>query len=476
MTLDKIKKIALMDEWIGDLDTPVSAYLKLSHSFDKNGSFLLESVTGGEQVARYSFIGFLPFLEFCARQEFTSIRTDASIFNEPTTDPFCQLQTVLDALEITGLQDNLPDMIGSVVGYFAWESMQFIESLSFRHPSCAPLAHFVLPSLLVVFDHAKRKLLIITFVNPGYESDGHLLLKAVKTVLCTPASLALLPLPNTPQQTVFDHVISNMDKSTFMSRVDQTKSHIFEGDIFQLLLSQKFFVPQQKSALDVYRNLRLINPSPYMFFMDFGRYQLVGSSPEILVKNQNGLATVRPIAGTRARIIGEESRLIQELMSDQKERAEHMMLVDLGRNDLGRVCEVGSIHVNRLMEIEQYSHVLHMVSHITGQLRSDQSSLDLLKATFPAGTLSGTPKIKAIDLIEQLEPDARGVYGGALGYIHPKGNMDLCIAIRTVYIEDQLCCVQAGAGIVADSIASAEYEETQNKAKGMLQACIGSVS
>ena len=465
-------RLPLVRELAGDLDTPVSAYLKLAQAFDPHGSFLLESVTGGDKIARYSFLGFNPFCELKANPEQLVIRRGDHIETR-AGNPIDALQTLLAQYTLPLDHLNLPSLVGGSVGFFSWESVAHIEPVAFRHsPSTVPMAHFVFPSLMLVFDHAKRKLMLIVLAEIGKESDGHLLLKAIEKVLQTPLTAPLISVPPAASDDLFDHVTSNFSKEDFLKTVETAKRHIFEGDVFQLLLSQKFQVPQTKAPLDIYRALRLINPSPYMFFMNFGSYQLAGSSPEILVKLENRTATLRPIAGTRPRIFGKEQALIDDLLKDEKERAEHIMLVDLGRNDLGRVCESGTICVDKLMEIETYSHVLHIASNVTGTLNSEKTAFDLLKATFPAGTLSGAPKIKAIELIDQLEPDSRGPYGGALGYIDSRGNMDVCIMIRTVLIQDGVCTVQAGAGLVADSDPETEFYESRNKAKGILHACM----
>ena len=468
-------RVAITKELAGDLDTPVSVYLKLSQHMDAHGSFLLESVTGGDKIARYSFLGFNPFCEFKANGHDIVIRHNHHL-QTSSGNPIDALQAVLSQQVL--LLDNLdiPALVGGAIGYFSWESIAHIEPIVFRHsipPIHTPLAHFVFPSLMVIFDHAKRKMILIALCKPGNESDGTLLLQSIEKILQTPlATGSLIPVPGPAPDTLFDHVLSNFSKDHFMDTVKRAKNHVFEGDIFQLLLSQKFQIPQSKSPLDIYRALRLINPSPYMFFMNFGSYQLAGSSPEILVKLENKKATVRPIAGTRPRILGQEKALSEELLKDEKERSEHIMLVDLGRNDLGRVCQSGSITVEKLMEVETYSHVLHIASHITGILDNQKTAFDLFKATFPAGTLSGTPKIKAIKLIDQLEPDPRGNYAGALGYFDLHGNMDLCIMIRTALIQNGMCTVQAGAGIVADSDPETEFYESRNKAKGILHACM----
>jgi anthranilate synthase component 1 len=435
-----------------DLDTPVSIYLKLKGA----STFLLESVTGGEQVARYSFIGIDPFLSLCETS----------------------LGGIVDRLSSMVLQydvqphPDLPPFIGGAVGYFSWDVVYEIEKIAARQKSSDfPLAHFLFPRSLVVFDHVKRELILITLREESEDrSIANDRLDAIEKQLTIPLQeSAFLPVSCFAGDP-FDFVSSETSADTFKEQVDLVKKHIYEGDVFQLVLSQKFSMKTSSSPFDIYRKLRAINPSPYMYFFDYGDYQIVGSSPELLVKLQNCVATVRPIAGTRPRIIGKEEALIADLKKDEKECAEHLMLVDLGRNDLGRVCDYNSIETTGLMNIEMYSHVLHMVSTVHGTLRKDKNAFDLFRATFPAGTLSGAPKVRAIEIIETMEPKSRGLYGGALGYIDFRGNMDLCIIIRTAVIKDGVATVQAGAGLVADSDPAKENDECCNKARGVLLA------
>ncbi len=440
-------------EFYGDLETPVSAYLKLNQP----NSFLLESVTGGEQVARYSFIGFDPFCTYIAG------KNDAH--------PVDELQKRLAQYHID-LLPNLPSLAGGAVGFFSWEVIQTIEPIFFRKKpeTAVPMAHFIFPRSLVVFDHAQRKLILLTLSDDQDKMAAEARLDSIEAALQQPLSLPIMPIK--PSESVdFGAVDSNMTQDEFEEGVRNAKQFIYEGDAFQLVFSQKFRLPQKKAPFEVYRNLRLINPSPYMFYFNFPDYQLIGSSPEMLVKLTENKATLRPIAGTRPRIQGQEEALCAELRADTKEVAEHVMLVDLGRNDLGRVCDYHSIKPTHLMECEMYSHVIHMVSNIEGTLQKGKNAFDLFKATFPAGTLSGTPKVRAIEIIDELEPEHRGLYGGALGYFDLRGNMDLCIIIRTILAQKGDYLIQAGAGIVADSDPKTEYEESINKAKGMVQAC-----
>lgn len=440
-------------DFLGDLETPVSAYMKLNQP----ESFLLESVSGGEQVARYSFIGFDPLCTF---------KSESSDQN-----PVDQLQQLLNQYQLDASSLG-PTLAGGAVGFFSWEVLQTFEPIVFRDKpgTQIPMAHFILPRSMVIFDHAQRKMTVLTLSEPGQETLAKARLDAIEKALATPLPPSLMPVPHAASIDM-TQVKSTHTAETFQRGVEKAKNFIFEGDVFQLVLSQKFTLPQAKESFEAYRHLRLINPSPYMFYFNFPEYQLIGSSPEMLVKLTERQAVLRPIAGTRPRLQGQEESLIASLKADVKEVAEHVMLVDLGRNDLGRVCEFHSVKVKELMQIETYSHVIHMVSHIEGQLKHDKTAFDLFKATFPAGTLSGTPKLRAIEIIDELEPEKRGLYGGALGYFDLNGNMDLCIIIRTILAKDSQFTVQAGAGLVADSDPKTEYEESCNKAKGMIQAC-----
>lgn len=453
---------------IADLDTPVSVYLKLQ----RPNSFLLESVIGGEQVARYSFIGLDPFLTMLTTEGETTIIEGQKKTNLPL-GAIDGLESIVSRYHMEKHPD-LPPFIGGAVGFFSWEVIHDIESIQrFEKPgSPFPIAQFLFPQSIVVFDHAKRELILVTLVQENLLSDAEKRLDALEESLKKSLPTSAILTPTEITEDPFAYVESNYDEATFKAQIAQVKKHIYEGDVFQLVLSQKFKIKSNKNPMDIYRKLRSINPSPYMYFFDFGDYHIIGSSPEILVRLEEGIATVRPIAGTRPRIHGQEEALITELKQDPKECAEHLMLVDLGRNDLGRVCEFNSIQTTDLMSIEAYSHVLHMVSSIQGTLRPDKNAFDLFKATFPAGTLSGAPKIRAMQIIENLEPEQRGLYGGALGYIDFRGNMDLCIIIRTILAKNNTLYIQAGAGLVADSDPDLEYEESRNKAKGVLQACL----
>lgn len=468
---------------VADLDTPVSVYLKLRQPH----SFLLESVTGGEHIARYSIIGFDPLCRLHSDGAFTTVvyRDGNTVVHDA---PMLPVLTACHANFRVTIPDEWTFFSGGAVGFFSWETFGAIESMVFRQKPgvMVPDAAFIFPSSLIVFDHVKRLMSIIVFVPEGDLHTAEARLDAIvfRITQASPAvnTYRAVDLAN---KDPFDVAIPGMDRETFLSMVIRGKEHIYEGDVFQLVLSQPFFVGTQKDPFDVYRSLRLINPSPYMFFFDMGTYQFSGASPEILVQLQGRDAVVRPIAGTRPRIVGQEAQQQEELLLDEKEVAEHVMLVDLGRNDLGRVCS--SVRTSDMMSFEVYSHVIHMVSQVRGRLREGLNAFDLFRATFPAGTLSGTPKIRAVEIIDDLEPYRRGPYGGALGYFDFRGNMDLCIMIRTAVcvqkrdfaadlslptLPEQIYVVHVGAGIVADSVPDSEWQECRAKARGILAACL----
>ncbi len=483
----KLSLIPFRRDLVADLDTPVSVYLQLRQPY----SFLLESVTGGEHIARYSIIGFDPLCRLRAYDTQTHV-FDAD--GQKTVVPAPILETLQDYYNRfqVALPEDWPFFPGGAVGFFSWETFGRMEPVVFSQDKPGlklPSAEFVFPASLVVFDHVKRLMSIVVFATQDRAAHAEAQLSAIIAQIREPKQHAILPIP-TPVDP-FAQAVPGMSDGAFFDMIRAGQHHIYEGDVFQIVLSQPFFVESQKDPFDVYRSLRLINPSPYMFFFDMQDYQFAGASPEILVKLEDRTAVVRPIAGTRPRISGQEAAQKLSLSQDEKEVAEHIMLVDLGRNDLGRVCN--EITTSDLMTFESYSHVIHMVSHVKGRLREDLTAFDLFRATFPAGTLSGTPKIRAVGLIEKLEPYQRGPYGGALGYIDFRGNMDLCIMIRTtvsVSAENRatlsagvpanacqdpaarLYVVHAGAGVVADSDPEYELKECRAKARGVLSACL----
>ncbi len=451
-------------EMLADFETPLSAYWKLAH--DETMSFLLESVTGGEQLARYSVLGVRPRGYLKSKGASLWLDGVASVLKAGES-PLAALKPLIKP---STCPEGLPKFFGGAVGMLGYDLVRFFEVLpdGLQDDLGANDLAIMLCDCVVVFDHAKNLVRII-YNAAGDSADyerGVLEIERIKARLAE-------PLPSLPSGEFAEHsVFSNMDQETFEAGVERIKHYVAEGDGIQMVLSQRFSTPVEAHPLTVYRALRSLNPSPYMFLVRFDDCDLVGASPEILVSLDGSTAKVRPIAGTRWRgkTQHEDEELSRELLADEKERAEHLMLVDLGRNDLGRVCEVGSIQVDELMVIEKYSHVMHIVSHVSGTLRPDLDACDLIAATFPAGTVSGAPKVRAMEIIEELEPTRRGSYAGSVGYISNTGETDLCIAIRTIFIKDGFAHVQAGAGIVFDSVPTKEYEETKNKARACLLA------
>lgn len=453
---------------LADVETPLSAYWKLAH--DETYSFLLESVTGGEQLARYSILGIRPRLVL--RTKGRSVRRITR--SGETRSELAEGQDPLDLLkaemaEGTKLQ-GLPKFFGGAVGMLGYDLVRFFERLpdaTLDDLGSDDMA-MMLADSVVVFDHAKNLLRII--VNAAPTPQGYDFARAEIERI---SERLKRPLPELPNSKGGSHdVRSNRTREDFESAVSRVREYIAAGDGIQMVLSQRFSTKVEAHPLSIYRALRSLNPSPYMFLLRFGEFDLVGASPEILVSLTGNEARVRPIAGTRWRGETEEEdkRLATELLDDEKERAEHIMLVDLGRNDLGRVSSIGSVKVNALMEIERYSHVMHIVSDVTGELAEGQDAFDLIRATFPAGTVSGAPKVRAMQIIDELEPTRRGMYAGAVGYVGNDGDTDLCIAIRTIFLKDGVAYVQAGAGLVYDSVPAKEFEECGNKAKACLRA------
>lgn len=461
----------IVRELPADLDTPTSVYLKLR---GRGPSFLLESVEGGERVARYSFIGVTPHTEYVIRGNVVECRANGhsrTITLAPGQDPLHFLQSELSQFQSAHV-DGLPRFIGGLVGYLGYEAVRYFEPTLQLPKGDLPDGVYLLTDTLVAFDHARRSLYLIAHAFDGNTAAAHKRLDEIEEHLRGP-----LPLPPSNGREVVGELQSNMTQAQYEEMVRAAKEHIAAGDIFQVVLSQRFTRPTRATPFDVYRAVRRLNPSPYMFFFDFGEldgepFYIVGASPEIFVRLEGRRASLRPIAGTRPR--GDnpaaDAELEKELLADPKERAEHVMLVDLGRNDLGRVCNYGTVKASDLFTVERYSHVMHIVSHVEGQLRGDYSAFDLVRAAFPAGTVSGAPKVRAMNIIGELEKQARGPYAGAIGYFSFDGAMDACLAIRTLVGRGHTISVQAGAGIVADSDPAKEYEETMNKARAMLRA------
>jgi anthranilate synthase component 1 len=469
--------VPVVREIMADLLTPVSAFIKIAEHSDY--AFLFESVEGGEQVARYSFLGKDPFLVLRARGARTSL--DRSGVTTETDEPFVDVLRRLMAEFQAPFVPGLPRLTGGAVGFIGYDASVVFEPALAEAWAAAPWAGravdddagFMLFDTVLAFDHVKHRILIIANARVTADED----LDALYQFACAKIDFLERELERGLSHTEGvsgppPEVVSNVSKDAFEAGVRTIKEHIAAGDIYQAVLSQRFEAPIAADPFTVYRALRHVNPSPYMYFMRLGDQAIVGSSPEMLVRVEARRVETHPIAGTRPRGTNddEDLRLAEELKRNEKERAEHVMLVDLGRNDLGRVCDFGSVRVPQYMALERYSHVMHLVSTVEGTLAEDHDHLDALVACFPAGTVSGAPKIRAMQILAALEPTRRDIYAGAIGYIDFAGNLDFCIAIRTITIRDGIARVQAGAGIVADSNAAAEFEETRDKARALLQA------
>ncbi|MFZ5453965.1 MAG: anthranilate synthase component I [Thermodesulfobacteriota bacterium] len=464
--------IPVYREILGDLETPVAAYKKLR---GEGCSFLLESVEGGEKWGRFSFLGLNPSLMFQVQGDQVTIqRGGEKEVLEAGADPFVHLRRLLDDYRAVPAA-GLPRFWGGLVGYLGYDMVRFIERLPDETPAIdIPEARLLLTDQLLIFDNLRQTIKVVHLVQVDPEAQLKAqydrALAAIDTLigrLRQPVPLGTPP-PAGPRASLE----ANMTQERFQDMVRRAKEYIAAGDVIQVVLSQCFSAPLKHDSFDLYRALRSINPSPYMFYLDLGDLQLVGASPEILVRLEEGLITYRPIAGTRHRgaTAEEDLALEQELLADPKERAEHIMLVDLGRNDVGRVSQIGSVRVPELFTVERYSHVMHIVSQVEGELAPDRDGLEVLKSTFPAGTVAGAPKVRAMEIIEELEPTRRGPYAGAVGYLSFSGNLDFCITIRSFYIHEGRIYLQVGAGIVADSDPQKEYQETVNKAMALMRA------
>lgn len=469
----------LVWRWVpADLYTPVSAYLRLSHS--ENYSLLLESVEGGAVLGRYSAIGLKPDIFWRCMNGIPEISTDNETWERISESALEHFKQLLNGsrLDVTG--DAPPMAASGLFGYFGYDMVRLVEDISNKNPDPLdiPQGFMMRPTMMVIFDNIKMMACVATPVRvtahntsipaseiyeEALQRINGLLDEMKNTPAQTPAFSGLsLPLP----------VESNMTEQRFHQIVDKAVEYIRAGDIFQVVPSQRFTVPFDLPSVELYRSLRRLNPSPFLFHIRTPDFSLVGSSPEILVRVRDGEVTIRPIAGTRKRgqTPEEDKALAQDLLNDPKERSEHLMLLDLGRNDVGRVAKTGTVKVTEDFVIENYSHVMHIVSNVTGQLRDDVDPLDALFAGFPAGTVSGAPKIRAMEIIDELEPEKRAFYGGCVGYFDGRGNVDTCITLRTGLIKDGHLYVQAGAGIVTDSNPDSEYQETINKARALIQA------
>ena len=463
---------------VADLDTPVAVFLKLAHG--KPNTFLLESVEGGANRGRYSIIGLQPDLVWRCRNgkaELNRIAVSApyafTVDDRPALD---SLRAVVAESHLD-VPEGLPPMCGGLIGYLGYDMVRLIENLPNKNQSSidVPDALLARPTLYAIFDNVTD---LLTLAVPVYPREGlsaeaawnaaQATLGQAEEALARPLPLAAPPvsLPPLPTPT------SNFTREGFVAAVERAKEYIRAGDAFQIVPSQRFSVPFALPPFALYRALRRISPAPFLFFLDFGGFAVVGSSPEILVRLRDGTVTIRPLAGTRRRgaTHAEDQILAAELLADPKERAEHLMLLDLGRNDVGRVAELGSVRVTESFAIERFSHVMHIASDVQGRLREGLDAIDALAAGFPAGTLTGAPKVRAMEIIEELEPTRRGIYAGCIGYFAANGTMDTCIGLRTAVVKDGTMYVQAGAGIVADSDPLAEYEETRQKAQSLLRA------
>ena len=463
--------IPVYREILADMETPVSAFCKID---DRQSAFLLESIAGGEKWARYSFLGVGSGRAFRCRSNYFEVLENGEISTSgETANPLVELKEFLSPYQPVSLPE-LPRFFGGAVGYLGYDMVRHIEvlpGLKEAEIGCFD-SWFLITESLLIFDNMQQKIKVLSNVHLREEDDpGHAYDKAVQRIAGM-VDLLRKPLPERTVRTgaaASADLQSNFSRPDFEEAVQRCKEYVRSGDVIQVVLSQRFSGALDAEPFDIYRALRTINPSPYMFYLQFNDTRVIGASPEVLVRKEGDHVEVRPIAGTRPRgaTFEEDQRLEQELLADPKERAEHIMLVDLGRNDLGRVCSTGSVLVDELMVIERYSHVMHIVSNVSGHLLPGFDALDVFAATFPAGTLSGAPKIRAMEIIEELEPVRREIYGGAVGYISFDGNMDLAIAIRTLVAHQGRIYLQAGAGIVADSDPAAEYEETVNKAMGV---------
>ncbi len=457
------KLTPIFEEAFCDLETPASLFLKLKPNAP---SFLLESVEGGERLGRYSFIGINPYLVAYTRgrEGFILKEGKPSRVEVRGSDPLNLISEVLTPRSVEAVPD-LPHFFGGAVGYLSYDVVSSFERIPLPTDDelGLPDSYFMFTDTVIVFDHVQNRLKVV-FLPHGLSNIEETYKRAQEEIAMVwdRISRPYSPSPRPMFQETFPST-SNFTEEEFCTRVKRIKEYILAGDTIQVVLSQRLRRKTLASPFSIYRALRVLNPSPYMFYLNLGDFQLIGSSPEMLVKLEGTQATTRPIAGTRPRVKGDDERMVDELLSDPKERSEHVMLVDLGRNDLGKVCRYGTVKVPLFMGIEKYSHVIHIVSQVQGELREGYNAFDLLRSCFPAGTVSGAPKIRAMEIISGLERTRRGPYAGAVGHFGFEGNMDTCIAIRTIVMKGDTAYLQGGAGIVADSDPHREYEESLNK-------------
>jgi anthranilate synthase component I len=471
---ERYGQVPLCHSWIADCETPVSAFLKLR---DGGPAFLLESAEQGQRLGRYSMIGVQPQLVVRGHGDrLVATGDDGSERELDGRDPFGAVGDVVEAVRMAPPPQPMA-FWGGAVGFFGYDLVRRVERLPDEPPDDRGVPDLVamITGPIVVFDHLRRSLTIAAPCRLDGDADPESAYwRAVATIADLKGRLAG-PVPRAPRRTGAPRlgpVTSNFTPDEFEAAVERVREYVRAGDAFQVVPSQRFSAPMELDPFAVYRGLRTVNPSPYMFFIETGEVTLVGSSPETLVKVEGDRVEMRPIAGSRPRGMSEteDERLADELLADPKERAEHVMLVDLGRNDLGRIAQTGTVQVTDLMDVQRYSHVMHIESSVSARLAPGRRAVDALRATFPAGTLSGAPKVRAMEIIDELEPTKRGPYGGAVGYLGWDGDLDTCITIRTVVCKDGVAHVQAGAGIVADSVPATEYQESENKAAALFRA------
>jgi anthranilate synthase component 1 len=468
-------RIPVTREVLADLETPLSVYLKLAQG---PNSYMFESVQGGEKWGRYSLIGLQTSTVLKVfGQRLEIIRDGKPMVNRNTTDPLAEVEKFRQLFSMPNLPD-LPRFTGGLVGYFGYDTVRFVER---RLAESAPRDELGTPDIMLmasdevaVFDNLSGTIMLVVHVDakdPESLQKAEARLDELEQQLTQPTP-AMPPMNMNGDGLSEKDFVSSFGEQEFKDGVNKIKDYVMAGDVMQVVPSQRLSAPFDASPINLYRALRRLNPSPYMYFLDMGDFHIVGSSPEVLARLEDGEVTVRPIAGTRKRgeTAEEDQAMEDEMLADPKEVAEHLMLIDLGRNDVGRISKTGSVKVTEKMVVERYSHVMHITSNVTGQVVDGMGSLEVLKATLPAGTLSGAPKIRAMEIIDELEPVKRSIYGGAVGYIGWNGNMDTAIAIRTAVIKDGMLHVQAGAGVVADSIPELEWKETMNKARAVMRA------
>jgi anthranilate synthase component 1 len=471
--------IPVFRQLTGDGLTPVSAFARIERSAP---SFLFESVIGGEKVGRFSFLGTEPFLRFEARGDQVTIVESSDPEKKQhftSTDPFRDLEALVERYRAVHLK-GLPRFAGGAVGFASYDAVRYTENLPSAPPDDRglPDLSFAFYDRMILFDHIRKTILVVAQAHVGPEADPKNAYDSacarvdelVDRLAAPAADLGLCDIDTDSAVTLQPK--SNFTRSEYEAVVRHCQEYIKAGDIFQVVPSQRFSIETSAAPFDIYRVLRVVNPSPFLFYLPYEGFALIGSSPEILVRVEEGIVTIRPLAGTRRRGVdeAEDRALAEELLADPKERAEHIMLVDLGRNDVGRVADYDSVRLSDVMKVERYSHVMHITSNVTGRLRKGQTAFDALKAGLPAGTVSGAPKVRAMQIIDEVEKQKRGPYAGAVGYIDFTGNMDTCIALRTLVIQGKTAYIQAGGGVVYDSDPGSEYEETINKARGLLKA------